>query len=103
MTAAELYGILKKIGIPIAYGAFSEEQAPPYAVYYRERNENITADDRVYYFEQSFVLEVYVSKRSLSLENKIDTLFSDNDIPYEADEVYLPDEKLRMITYEFSV
>ena len=30
-------------------------------------------------------------------------IFSDNDIPFDVDEAYLPDEKLRMLIYTFSI
>lgn len=103
MTQSELFKLLKQIGIPIAYGSFAKEQTPPYAAYYRERNENIPADDKVYYSSPNFILEIYVARRDLTLENKIEKLLSDNDIPFEVDETYLPDEKLRMITYTFSI
>lgn len=103
MTQAELFKMLKKIGIPIAYGRFEKEQTPPYSVYYRDANDNVMADDKVYHSSPNFVLEVYVKKRDLILEEKIETLFSDNDIPFDVDESDLPDEKLRMITYKFSI
>lgn len=103
MTQAELYKMLKKIGIPIAYGQFTQEQTPEYAVYYREGNTNVVADDKVYYSSPDFVLEVYMVKRNLALENKIETLFSDNNIPFDVEEIYLPEEKLRMLRYTFSI
>ncbi len=103
MTQSELYKMLKEIGIPIAYGQFTEEQIPEYAVYYREGNTNIAADNKVYHSSPDFALEVYVVKRNLALENKIEKLFSDNDIPFDVEETYLPEEKLRMLRYTFSI
>lgn len=103
MTQSELFEMLKQVGIPIAYGTFSKEQTPPYAVYYRQGNTNIFADNKVYHSSHDFVLEVYIVKKNLTLENKIEKLFSDNDIPFDVDEAYLPDEKLRMLIYTFSI
>ena len=104
MTQAELFKLLKGgLGIPLAYGCFEKEQTPPYSVYYRERNSNNFADNTVYHSSPDFVLEVYVKKRDLALEEKIEQLFCDNEIPFEVEEIYLPEEKLRMIRYTFSI
>ncbi len=103
MTQAELFEMLKTIGIPIAYRVFFKEQLPPYAVYYRDGIKIVLADNTVYYSSPDFALELYVAKRDLDLEEKIEKLFSDNDIPFDVEEIYLPDEKLQMIRYIFSI
>lgn len=103
MTQEELYSLLETIGIPIAETVFVEKQSPPFAVYYRKNNENTYADDKVYIKHQNFVLELYVDYKMPELEEKIETLFNDNEIAYTVDEDYLSDEKMREITYEFTV
>ena len=105
MTQEELYSLLETIGIPIAETVFPEDerQSPPFAVYYRKSNENTYADDKVYIKHQNFVLELYVEYKMPELEEKIETLFNDNEIAYTVDEDYLSDEKMREITYEFTV
>lgn len=103
MTQEELYALLETIGIPIAERVFDEAVSPPFAVYYRDGDEKVYADDKVYIKNQNFVLELYVDYKMPELEERIEKLFDDNEIPYEVDEVYLPDEKMREIIYEFSV
>ncbi len=105
MTNGELYSLLKTIGIPIAYKVFSEDeqQSPPFAVYYRAGCENTYADDKVYIKNQDFVLELYTDCRMLELEERIETLFDDNEIIYTVEEVYLDDEKMYEMRYEFTI
>lgn len=105
MTQEELYSLLETIGIPIAHRVFPEEegQTPPFAVYYRSGCKNEYADDKVYVKNQDFVLELYTEYRMPELEGKIETLFDENEIAYTTEEVYLDDEKMYEIIYEFTV
>ena len=103
MTIDELNIQLKKLGIPIAYGVFSEKQIPPYITYFRHNDEAVYADDTVYTKSPHIVLELYCKKRNMQLETAIEKLLTVNEIPYEVYEEYLSDEKLRMITYEFNL
>ena len=103
MTQEELYSLLKTIGIPIAERVFLEKQTPPFAVYYRSSDENLYADDKLYNKMQNYVLELYVDYKMPELEERIEALFDENEIPYTASESYLSDERLREIIYEFKV
>ncbi len=105
MTQEELYSLLETIGIPIAQRVFpeDEQQSPPFAVYYRSGCENTYADDKVYIKNQDFVLELYTDYRMLELEEKIETLFDENEIAYTVEEVYLDDEKMYEIIYKFTI
>ena len=47
--------------------------------------------------------EVDYLKMSPMLEENIETLFNDNEIVYTVEEVYLDDEKMYKITYEFTI
>lgn len=102
MTQEELYLLLENIGIPIAYRVFPEDekQSPPFAVYYRLGCENEYADDKAYFKSQKFVIELYTDYRVPELEEQIETLLNENEIPYTTEEVYLDDEKMYEIIYE---
>lgn len=103
MTQEGLKKLLKTLGIPIAYGTFDVKQTPPYALYYRDFNDNVYADNIVYTYRQHFILEVYTRYRDLDIERKIEELFAANDIPYEVEEEYLADQELRKTTYDFYI
>lgn len=103
MTQGELYLKLKTLGIPVAYGVFEEKQIPPYLVFARDHTETTSADDKVHAKQEHYTAELYDKKRNLKLEGKIEKLFDENEIIYEASEIYLPDEKLREVIYEFYI
>lgn len=105
MTQEELYLLLQTIEIPIAHRVFPEDekQSPPFAVYYRQGCENVYADDKPYIKNQNFVLELYTDYRMPELEQRVETLFDDNEIAYTTEEVYLDDEKMYEIIYEFTI
>ena len=105
MTQLELNDTLTKtLNIPIAYGKFDDDrQMPPYLVFYRDENENIKADDVSYAKFEHIIVELYVKHRNLEIERKIEQMLEENDIPFEVDEAYVSEEKLRIIKYYFYV
>ena len=105
MTENELFKILKKIGIPVAYREFSKDTQPPFAVYFRKDNDVTFADDIAYHSAENIQLELYTPKvRNLSLEKKVETLLTENEIAYSvSDEIYLKDENMVEIIYEFFI
>lgn len=105
MTEKELVLILKKAKIPLFYREFSSSAQikPPYMVYYRENNDNIYADDEAYIVSKNMVVELYTEKKDFALEEKIEKIFAENGIICEIDEVYIPEEKIHEIIYEFQI
>lgn len=103
MTQAELYTLLKSIKIPIAERVFEKPQKPPYGIYYRINNDSTYADNCNYAESPRFVFELYTAKRNLELEQKIEELFKENDMPYSVNEIYISEEKLREVIYEFNI
>lgn len=105
MTEAELFKILKKLSIPVAYREFEDDVKPPFAAYYRTDNNDTFADDITYHSDKNINLELYTPKvRNLTLEAEIETLLTKNDIAYSvSDEIYLKDEKMVEIIYNFYI
>lgn len=106
MTEQELFALLQTLSIPVAYRAFEEKEkvSPPFAAFYRMNNEQTYADDIVYDTQKNMALELYTPKaRNLTIEQEIETLLTENEIPFEASESYLSEEKMVEILYEFTI
>ncbi len=102
MTLTELYQLLKQSGIPVTYSHFEEGQAPelPYICYLEVGNSNLMADGIVYSKIIEVDIELYYEKKDLALEEGLEQLLMNNNIPWNATETYINDEKLYQKTYE---
>lgn len=105
MKESELYDLLKKLSIPVAYREFDDDTKPPFAVYYRTGNDDTFADNITYHSDKNIHLELHTPKvRNLALEEEIETLLSSNEIPYSvSDEIPIPEEKTVEIIYYFYI
>lgn len=103
MTHKEIFTILKTLGIPVAYDHFdSDKQIQPPFIVYREISPNtFKADCITYYRPYEFEIEVITEKKDVSLQNQIETLLTNNHIPYDMDnEVWDDDERIYHNYYE---
>ena len=103
MTLEDFKKLIKTLKIPSAYGVFKKQQTTPYILYYRDSSASVNADDSTYYSAKHIILELYSKDKDITSETAIEKLLTDNDIPYEVDEDYISDEKLRRITYYFYI
>ena len=55
-------------------------------------SQNFEADDRVYHKGLSFRAVLYTVAKSPELEEELETIFDENNIPWEREEIYLDDE-----------
>lgn len=103
MTHKQIYDLLKTLNIPVAYDHFdSNKQIQPPFVVYRETGTNtFKADCTTYYRPYEFEIELVTEKKDVSLEGQIETLLTNNKIPYDYDdEVWDDDEKIYHNFYE---
>lgn len=103
MKHIDLKKILKKSNLPVAYDHFSDNKnmEPPFIVYREQEPNNFKADNKVYSFFSSYEIELVTSKKDVELENKISTLLTENDIPYDkTPEIWDKDEEIYHIFYE---
>lgn len=105
MTIAELKKLLEKSGLPVAYRQFEKEDnvSLPFITFFRETDDNIPADDKVYKKIHNCRVELCTALKNLALENTVEKLFDENEIFYEADEVYIEDEKMYMVVYDIQI
>ncbi|WP_062513941.1 hypothetical protein [Halobacillus sp. KGW1] len=108
MTIYELVALLKETGYPVAHSHFKNTKdspalAPPFIVYITPETDNFIADNRVYTKVQNVNVELYTSNKDPQAEEVLEGLFDDNDIPYDAYQVYIDSEQLFQKTYEIGV
>lgn len=103
MTHEMLFNLLKTLNIPVAYDHFNDNKnlVPPFMAYREQQSENLKADDITYHSFLNFEIELVTSKKDVSLEKSIETLLTNNKIPYDkSDEIWDRDEKIYHIFYE---
>ena len=78
MKLSDFYNILKETGIPVAYQAFSEKDAPdlPIMVYTVPYSNNFSADGAVYKRINHIQIDLYTKNKELETEDKVENALS---------------------------
>lgn len=102
MTLEKFYKMLETIGLPIAYYAFPEGEAPklPFLIYFEMGTDNFAADGIAYHEIKRMSVELYIQRRDLKLEQTIENTFTQNGIFWNKEFTYLDSEKCYEIIYE---
>lgn len=105
MTLEQFYKMLQGIELPIAYYAFPEGEAPPlpFLIYFEMNTDNFAADGIAYHEIKRMAVELYIQRRDLSLEKKIEQTFTENGIYWNKEFTYLDTEKCYEIIYEMEI
>ena len=108
MTISDFYEkVSEALEIPITYREFSEEESKtldtPYAVYFVDEVENLEADNIVYWTQNVVMLEIYTDNKDLDLEIKVETFLNENELIWTKGEDYIPEEKLNVVYYRFTI
>lgn len=101
----ELVKIIEEMGIPFAYDHFAEGESPdpPFLCYLLPGSDNFAADGRVYYKMSEVRIELYTDFKDVSLEEKITAVLDNHGIFYEQSEVWIEEEKLYEVAFEFAM
>ena len=101
----ELVKIIEEMGIPYAYDHFAEGEspAPPFICYLLPRSANFGADGSVYYRLSEVRIELYTDYKNPELEQKVTAVLDRHSIFYEKNEVWIEEEKLYEVAYEFVI
>lgn len=101
----ELVKIIGEIGIPFAYDHFAEGESPdpPFLCYLLPGSDNFAADGRVYYKMSELRIELYTDLKDVSLEEKVTAVLDNHGIFYEQSEVWIEEEKLYEVAFEFAM
>lgn len=103
MTHKQIYDLLKTLYIPVAYDHFDSNKTvkPPFIVYRETAPETFKADGITYYRPYEFEIDVVTEKKDVTLLESIETLLTENKIPYDIDsEIWDDDEKIYHNFYE---
>lgn len=100
-----LVKIIEEVGIPFAYDHFAEGESPdpPFLCYLLPGSDNFAADGRVYYKMSEVRIELYTDFKDVSLEEKVTAVLDNHGIFYEQSEVWIEEEKLYEVAFEFAM
>ena len=101
----ELVKIIEELGISFAYDHFAEGESPdpPFLCYLLPGSDNFAADGRVYYKMSEVRIELYTDFKDVSLEEKVTAVLDNHGIFYEQSEVWIEEEKLYEVAFEFAM
>ena len=103
MKHKEVYDMLKTLKIPVAYDHLDSNKQvnPPFIVYRELAPDTFKADGITYYRPYEFEIELVTEKKDVLLEGQVETLLTENNIPYDMDnELWDDDEKIYHNFYE---
>lgn len=99
MEAKDLFSLLKKLEIPVAYDHFDEKVKPPYLRYDLADTHNFLADGHVYDTIYRIDIELVTATKDMALERKLEALL--NSFKWSKSTQYSSDEKVYITVYEF--
>ncbi|MDK0907088.1 hypothetical protein P5F56_06230 [Clostridium perfringens] len=101
----ELIKIMDEIGLTYAYDHFAEGEspAPPFICYLLPQDDNFAADGIVYYKISGVRIELYTDYKNPDMEEKVTAVLDSHGIFYAKNEVWIEDEKLYEVAFEFEL
>lgn len=99
MSLLEIKNMLDTLNIDVAYDHFNKKVNPPFVAYRELSPDTFKADDYNYLNFNSYEIELCTIKKDIELESLIETLFFNNKIPFEKDEIWDDLEKIYHIIY----
>lgn len=105
MTRAEIYEMIKSIGLPCAYYQFPDgtQQAPPFIVFFYDDNTDVFADDENYVDKEPLSIELYTRVRDFEQEKAVEDVLKSNGITYGKQANHIDSERIWQIAYESEV
>lgn len=93
--------LLEQIGIPVCYGMFKKPESPPFFCFLGAGQENFDADNKHFYKKNNYQVEYYYKIKDEEMEDRIEELFSDNNILYEkSEDSYIEEDDMWVIFYD---
>lgn len=105
MTLERIKATLEVTGLPVAYRAFPEGDAPalPFVCYHSPYTNNFAADGLVYATINHINVELYTQVKEPATEENVEAALTGAGIYWEKSETSLEDEKCLQILYEIEV
>ena len=107
MNIKGLKTVLDSTGLPVVYHSFKsaglEVKPPPYIIFILKNSDNTGADNKVYYKQNYYNVELYTNKKDINTEQKLEDAFDKASIFYDKTESYIDEEKMFDILYEILI
>jgi hypothetical protein len=108
VTQLELENSLKTTGFPVTYRQFKVDKKnpppePPYIVYFRSDDTNISSDVKVHGKFRNYQIELYFVKKDSEIEQQIETVLENIDTGYFTSETWIESEELYQVVYQIKV
>lgn len=88
------------LGLPVAYGYFSQEEKLPFICLMGSGQDTFKADDTFYKREDRTQIEFYFKRKDPAKEAAIEKLLLDNNYLYEkSEDIYIENEDVFVIYY----
>lgn len=100
MNLVELKTLLEATGYPVAYSHFNQAVKAPYITYLVTYSPNFHADNKTYKKIDSIDIELYTDYKNQQVESVLESILSENEIPYDSTETFIESEKLHQKIYE---
>ncbi len=96
----DLFELLKKMSVPVAYKEFDEDIKLPCIAFYQNGSNNFGADNKVYKKNNTYNIELYTEYKDFELEQKLEDLLDENDIYWnKSNDLRIKEEKMNMVVY----
>lgn len=103
MSEKNLYELLSTLNIPVAYDHFEEyplnKVTPPFITYTNTDPTTTKAEDVTWHSHNNYIIDLVTDKKDVQLEAQLESLFFDNEMPYDKEENYIDDERIYQIRY----
>ncbi len=101
----DMIKIIEEMDIPFAYDHFAEGESPdpPFICYLYPGADNFSADGSAYYKITQVRIELYTDYKDPTLEQKVTAVLDSHGIFYAQSEVWIPDENLYEVSFEFEI
>ena len=103
MTHNGIVEMLEETNLPIAYDHFAEGESPdpPFICFLFPGSDNFSADGTVYLKIRNVNVELYTDLKDPELETRLETVLDRHGIFYQKTEVWIEEEKLYEVLYQF--
>lgn len=103
MNEQSMYNILNELEIPVAYDHFNQDAnskvVPPFILYRNDDSDSFKADDKAYFRNNEYIIDLITDKKDVTLENTFETLLNNHNLPFEKNEDFIESEKIYQIRY----
>lgn len=100
MSEEALYTLLTSTELEVAYDHFdTPNRVPPFILYRSPDAETFKADDKTFFRNNNYIVDLITSKRDITNETLMETIFDNNNIPYDKEIDFIESEQIYQTRY----